>query len=122
MEVIKKCKLSAPGFCPSKLSKKLREVKTSSVYHPQQYFFSFRIYLVMIQCICYKEHYLFILSCCRALKYHTIFRGKRVEGWCITKVECKVQMLNYSCSGDLNLEFHDKTVPVTLSTASMSLS
>lgn len=43
-------------------------------------------------------------------------------GWCITKIEVKVQMHNYSCSGDLNLEFHDKAVPVTLSTASMSLS
>lgn len=42
--------------------------------------------------------------------------------WYITKIEGKVQMHNYSCSGDLNLESLDKGVPVTLSTASVSLS
>lgn len=38
------------------------------------------------------------------------------------KIDGKVQVCNYSCSGDLDLEFHDKAVPVTFSTASTSLS
>lgn len=76
----------------------------------------------MIQYIHYKELYLFILKRCRVLKYCIIFREKKMGSCCITKIEGKVQMHNYSCSGDINLEFHDKAVPLTLSTASMSLS
>lgn len=116
MEVIKKMQTASSWILSFNT---VKEVKKSSLTEhwfnlsPTTIFFSFRILLVMIQCIHYKELYLFILKCYGVLKYLTIFR---------INVEGKVQMYNYSCSRDLNLEFHDKAVPVTLSTASMSLS